>query len=129
MIQIRQGVFETNSSSTHSITIAPESDFNKWKNGDVYLNEAWWSVSNNPNEDKTFLTKDEAINLLESCEYYKGNENLSDMSDAEINEVFRNWEIYTFENYWSDYLESYEERYATEHGDVVVAFGQYGYGY
>ena len=39
MIQIRQGVFETNSSSTHSITIAPESDFNKWKNGDVYLNE------------------------------------------------------------------------------------------
>lgn len=127
MIQIRQGVFETNSSSTHSITIAPESDFNKWKNGDVYLNEGWWSGSNNPNEDKTFLTKDEAINLLESCEYYKGNENLSDMSDAEINEVFRNWEIYTFENYWNYYLESYEERYATEHGDVIVVFGQYGY--
>ena len=129
MIQIRQGVFETNSSSTHSITIASESDFDKWKNGDVYLNEGWWSGSNNPNEDKTFLTKDEAINLLESCEYYKGNENLSDMSDAEINEMFRNWEIYTFENYWSDYLENYEERYTTEHGDVVVAFGQYGYDY
>ena len=129
MIQIRQGVFETNSSSTHSITIASESDFDKWKNGDVYLNEGWWSGSNNPNEDKTFLTKDEAINLLESYEYYKGNENLSDMSDAEINEMFRNWEIYTFENYWSDYLENYEERYTTEHGDVVVAFGQYGYDY
>ena len=129
MIQIWQGVFETNSSSTHSITIASESDFDKWKNGDVYLNEGWWSGSNNPNEDKTFLTNDEAINLLESCEYYKGNENLSDMSDAEINEMFRNWEIYTFENYWSDYLENYEERYTTEHGDVVVAFGQYGYDY
>ena len=75
------------------------------------------------------MTNDEAINLLESCEYYKGNENLSDMSDAEINEMFRNWEIYTFENYWSDYLENYEERYTTEHGDVVVAFGQYGYDY
>ena len=129
MIQIRQGVFETNSSSTHSITIASESDFDKWKNGDVYLNEGWWSGSNNPNEDKTFLTKDEAINLLEYYGYYKGNENLSDMSDAEINDVFRNREIYTFENYWSDYLENYEERYTTEHGDVVVAFGQYGYDY
>lgn len=42
MIQIRQGVFETNSSSTHSITIASESDFDKWKNGDVYLNDGWW---------------------------------------------------------------------------------------
>lgn len=129
MIQIRQGVFETNSSSTHSITIAPESDFNKWKNGDVYLNDGWWSSSNNSNRDKTFLTKDEAINLLGSYEYYKRNKDLNDMNDEELNEVFRDWDIYTFENYWSDYLESYEERYTTEHGDVVVAFGQYGYDY
>lgn len=129
MIQIRQGVFETNSSSTHSITIAQESDFNKWKNGDVYLSDGWWRGSNNSNEDKMFLTKDEAINLLESCKYYKGNKNLSDMSDAEINNIFKDWCIYTFENYWSDYLESYEERYTTEHGDVVVAFGQYGHDY
>lgn len=129
MIQIRQGVFETNSSSTHSITIASESDFNKWKNGDVYLNDGWWSGSNNSNRDKTFLTKNEAINLLGSYEYYKRNKDLNDMNDEELNEVFRDWDIYTFENYWSDYLESYEERYTTKHGDVVVAFGQYGYGY
>lgn len=129
MIQIRQGVFETNSSSTHSITIAPESDFNKWKNGDVYLNDGWWSSSNNSNRDKTFLTKDEAVNLLGSYEYYKRNKDLNDMNDEELNEVFRDWDIYTFENYWNDYLESYEKHYTTEHGDVVVAFGQYGYDY
>ena len=127
MIQIRQGVFETNSSSTHSITIAPESDFNRWKNGDVYLNDGWWSSSNDPNKDKTFLTKDEAINLLGSYEYYKRNEDLNDMNDEELNEVFEEWEIYTFENYWDDYLEDYETHYTTEHGDNIIVFGQYGY--
>nr|DAQ07440.1 MAG TPA: hypothetical protein [Caudoviricetes sp.] len=127
MIQIRQSVFETNSSSTHSITIAPESDFNKWKNGEVYLNEGWWSSSEDPNKDKTFLTKDEAINLLGSYEYYKRNEDLNDMNDEELNEVFRDWDIYTFENYWDDYLEDYETHYTTEHGDDIIVFGQYGY--
>ena len=127
MIQIRQGVFETNSSSTHSITIAPESDFNRWKNGDVYLNDGWWSSSNDPNKDKTFLTKDEAINLLGSYEYYKRNEDLNDMNDKELNDVFRDWDIYTFENYWDDYLEDYETHYTTEHGDNIIVFGQYGY--
>ena len=127
MIQIRQGVFETNSSSTHSITIAPESDFNRWKNGDVYLNDGWWSSSNDPNKDKTFLTKDEAINLLGSYEYYKRNEDLNDMNDKELNDVFRDWDIYTFENYWDDYLEYYETHYTTEHGDNIIVFGQYGY--
>ena len=85
MIQIRQGVFETNSSSTHSITIASESDFDKWKNGDVYLNDGWWSSSDGSNKDKTFLTKDEAINLLGSYECYKHNEDLIDMNDEELN--------------------------------------------
>lgn len=127
MIQIRRGVFETNSSSTHSITIAPESDFNKWKNGDVYLNDGWWSSSEDPNKDKTFLTKDEAINLLGSYEYYKRNEDLNDMNDEELNEVFGDWDIYTFENYWDDYLEDYETHYTTEHGDDIIVFGQYGY--
>lgn len=127
MIQIRQGVFETNSSSTHSITIAPESDFNRWKNGDVYLNDGWWSSSNDPNKDKTFLTRDEAINLLRSNKYYIGDEDLDGMGIEELNEVFRDWDIYTFENYWDDYLEDYETHYTTEHGDNIIVFGQYGY--
>lgn len=127
MIQIRQSVFETNSSSTHSITIAPESDFNKWKNGEVYLNEGWWGESIDPNKDKTFLTKDEVINLLEEYEYYKHNEDLNSMNDEELNETFRDWDIYTFENYWNDYLESYENHYVSEQGDDIVVFGQYGY--
>lgn len=35
MKQIRQGVFETNSSSTHSLTICTEEDYNKFINGQL----------------------------------------------------------------------------------------------
>lgn len=34
MIKIRQGVFETNSSSTHSICICTEAEYEAWKRGD-----------------------------------------------------------------------------------------------
>jgi hypothetical protein len=35
MLQVRNGVFETNSSSTHSICICTKSDFDKWKSGEL----------------------------------------------------------------------------------------------
>ena len=35
MIQIRQNIFETNSSSVHSITLCTEDEFQKWKNGEI----------------------------------------------------------------------------------------------
>ena len=33
--QIRRGVFETNSSSVHSLTMCTGSDYDKWKNGEL----------------------------------------------------------------------------------------------
>lgn len=35
MRQIRLGIFETNSSSTHSIVICTDEEFEKWKNGEL----------------------------------------------------------------------------------------------
>ena len=37
MKQIRLGVFETNSSSTHSLTICGKAEFEAWKMGEKYL--------------------------------------------------------------------------------------------
>lgn len=34
MISIRKNVFETNSSSTHSLCICTEEDYKKWENGE-----------------------------------------------------------------------------------------------
>lgn len=36
---IRRGVFETNSSSTHSISIVAQEDYDKWENGEVLFDE------------------------------------------------------------------------------------------
>ena len=35
MKQVRRGVFETNSSSTHSITICTEDEYEKFKRGEL----------------------------------------------------------------------------------------------
>ena len=37
---MRRGVFETNSSSTHSLTICTEEEFEKWQNGEL-LFDRW----------------------------------------------------------------------------------------
>lgn len=36
-------------------------------------------------------------------------------------------DIYTYDNYNRDYLESFKSIYTTANGETVVAFGQYGY--
>ena len=38
MRQIRKNVFETNSSSTHSITMCMKSDYDKWVSGELVWN-------------------------------------------------------------------------------------------
>jgi len=54
--KIRIGTFETNSSSTHSITMCKESDFNKWKNGEMYWDR--WGEKLVP-KDEVESTEDE----------------------------------------------------------------------
>lgn len=60
MKQIRQNVFETNSSSTHSLTIVALEDFEKWKNGELLYdrwNDKFVEVPSNEEEvDEDFET-------------------------------------------------------------------------
>lgn len=41
-VQIRQGVFETNSSSTHVLSLFNKEDWNKFKNSDNQFFMDWW---------------------------------------------------------------------------------------
>ena len=43
MIQIRQGVFETNSSSVHAIAICTQDEWNKLQSGEYLVNE--WGIN------------------------------------------------------------------------------------
>ena len=125
--QIRLGVFETNSSSTHTLTICSKSDFEKWKRGELLLDE--WS-------DKFIDVKKISEKDLESYynsikkPYYKNYKDLDDDERESIkNEYMKNEVSGTTYDDWRDdgYLEIYSQDYKTENGDEVVAFGKYGY--
>ena len=112
MINIRNGLFETNSSSVHSLTMTSGANYDKWADGDVVYDE-------NENE---FITLDEAkarYKILEGN--YSDNDELADLLREEY--------VYTFETYDTahEYYETFSDSYITENGERVVAFGYYGH--
>lgn len=119
--QIRQGVFETNSSSVHSITMCTQNEFNEWRNGKVYRNNGWWSNSTSHLKDKCFLTYDEAMELIKSSRWYKPMDENDD-----IDEYFQEYEIYSYEK-WGYYYETDVTHYTTPNGEDIVAVCYYGH--
>lgn len=117
---IRRGTFETNSSSTHSITMCKESDFNKWKNGEMYWDR--WNeslVSKEEVEKEMAKLKEEFIS--EHPDYDKDDIDWEEQLEDYLNS---DKEYYTYEEFNDyDYMEyeTFEDSY-----DGVVAFGYYG---
>ena len=64
--QIRHSVFETNSSSTHSLTICSKEKFEAWKRGDVLFDQ--WSEEFIKTVE---LTNDQKIDAKDDYEYRK----------------------------------------------------------
>jgi len=122
---IRRGVFETNSSSTHSITMCSKDEYDNFDSGKLYLNEGGWS-SLSGNKDKQFVTKDEAIEILTNNKYPPETD-LNILSGDELEEYFTENKIYSSKKYFDSDLESFENTYKTKSGETVVAFGKYGY--
>lgn len=121
MIQVRQGVFETNSSSTHSITMCTKNEFNEWVDGKIYRNDGCWYDSTSVLKDKDFLTYDEAIELIKSSKYYKPMK-----EDENVDDYFKKYEIYSYNN-WGEYYETDVTNYTTPNGEEIVAVCYYGY--
>lgn len=131
--QIRRGTFETNSSSTHSISICTEDEFTKWKNGELlYDEETEEFVPTNllSDEDKLYAKEDYEI---KKDEYSKDWDDLSDDTKEKYYHKYakENW-VDTVGLTYEDWLnenscfETYTYRYKTEHNDKIVAFGYYG---
>lgn len=116
MIQIRRGVFETNSSSTHSITMCTEDAYERWKNGELLFSR----------DGECFLTREEVIAEIRDNEYYEGPDPA--MLKPEDFQEATDGDIVTYEQWFEcDYLECYKERFTTPGGEIVIAFGKYGY--
>ncbi len=99
MRQIRRNVFETNSSSTHSITICMKSEFDKWVAGEL----AWdrWHKKLVPITPEVQKSMDDGD------------------GDYLTYDQFSDWDYMEYE--------TYENNYTTPNGDKIVAFGYYGY--
>lgn len=147
IFQVRQGVFETNSSSTHTLTICSKEDYEDWKRGDKFwLDNDWGKLQTN----KSFVTPEELAELTEKYneeeqkridagdEYAK----ILDM-DKVLNERrdYDSWEdsywdtersaleAYTMDDWYqrNGDLETYERTFTSPSGDEMVAFGAFGY--
>lgn len=133
MKQIRHNVFETNSSSVHSITMCMKSDYDAWCNGEV------WFLNRRLPKGKTspFFTWDEVVEFLKSYEYGPSEEELMDIlelkenNSTELEEALVEYEFYSLDSYEycnSDY-EHYCEEFTTPSGERVVSFGYSGASY
>lgn len=141
MIQSRDNVFETNSSSIHSMTIAPKSEYDAWVEDDNILFYP---------EDNEFVTRDEAIDSVRKRDadyanslwynplkdYYLKNDiedgiaykHIDDVPDEFVVPYLAYNGYYSYKMYDEYYeYEHFHQTYTTENGDKIVAFGYYGY--
>lgn len=126
--QIRRGTFETNSSSVHSLTMCMKSDYDRWKNDNLFLFKGsdYGYLEESPKYNH-FYTKDEAIEFEKTSKYSSIDEC---KNDDEIMETLHENEWYDYDYFWDEYYEYYEtfeDTMTTTNGEEVVSFGYYGH--
>lgn len=129
--QVRRGIFETNSSSVHSLVMCMESDYDKWDKGETLLftGSAWGYPENNRPLRNHFYTKEEAI-AFEKSSKYPPDEDFDWNDDENVMEMLHENEWRSSEDFWDDRygeFEHFKDTMTTPNGDTVVAFGYYGY--
>lgn len=129
MIQIRHNVFETNSSSVHSMVICTYREYIDFRAGKVFY------VDSNLLEKK-FVTWDELLDILKnrsitiSSNTYENVIRLHDNEeDEELEAYLKDWGIYTFGSYNDNEYESFHRDYTSPSGDHICVFGYYGESY
>lgn len=119
--QIRQGVFETNSSSTHSLTMMMKSDYDRWYKDNLYLYNGWGLGFDFSQPVKNGLyTFDEAVEFAKKNKYYRNKDEID-------YDVLRYIGFISWDDKGSEYLESFYNEFTTPSGETIVAFGEYGY--
>ena len=101
-LQIRTGLFETNSSSTHSLTMCMKEDWEAFKRGDK-LYDDW-----------------------ECCLV-----NTEDVTSSDDEYAYNDERYYTYEQFeteiWGNWEENILETFTTPSGEKIVAFGYAGH--
>lgn len=136
MLNIRQGVFETNSSSTHSITVTTASNYRAWLRGELRFNELTEEFVSKPPLPEHL--KQQCQEHYESTKqpHFKDWDELTEEAKSQLYEIYARayspddrsflthpeWKT---QHYGCQFSEVF---YTTEHGDEIVAFGYGGEG-
>ena len=144
MKQIRKNVFETNSSSTHTLAICTEDEYKDWKDGKLLFNK--WRETFVKNSIK--ITKQDREEAQRCYNQYKGKyyKDWFELTDEEREEYTYNHiaqqrrqeKTFSFEengltyqefmqNCRNDGLETETSHYTSPSGDKLVITCAYGY--
>ena len=122
--QVRRGVFETNSSSVHSLTMCSKSEYDEFEKGNMYI-ERWGS---------RIYSKEELIENFKKMRDWRTKElkysGVDWNNEEEFNRVLEETDFVTGDKYWdivSEEYETFEKSYTGKNGESVVAFGYYGH--
>ena len=123
MITIRNQTFETNSSSTHSMVICTDEEYEKWSNGELFASR--WCSGFKTKEDVIEECKQEYSEMFDS----EGNF-ISDDDYDTVEDFLNDWhtEWYGLDDWVGD-LESDENTYTTSSGETLKIVCRYGADY
>ena len=132
--QIRRSVFESNSCSTHSLTMCSEEEFEQWKNGELLFDE-WGHESF---VKANCLSDDDKKYAAQDYENHKDefSKDWSDLSESAKEKYYTKYakennvvdeDAKTYEEWQCSELETFVDRYTSKSGDKIVAFGKNGY--
>ena len=134
MINIRTGLFETNSSSVHSMILCDTNDYDAWLQGKKLLNSDYFYRYSLVRDDEIpmFVTPEEAAKYDVNYPYPPAKRGDWDELELEWKDEDGNWhnrKFITLEEYEEGYCRWYDrfnEEYITPKGDEVTCFGYYG---
>ena len=114
MIQTRGNIFETNSSSTHTLVISTEENIDKWMNDELYYC-IWYTedMEKAGFQKKDFYTEEEVKNICEKVN--------------SVGDYREEYFITGSEFCDCDALEISQYKYTTPGGEKIRIVAQYGY--
>lgn len=120
MIQVRCGVFETNSSSSHAIVVCTDEKYRLLEDGKAFIHK------------EEVVTFDEAKKMAKSdkCETY-GEDRTPEQIDAMTIEEFAEWlydtdlDLCTFDSFKEEHWYPFHKVITAESGEVFHVFGSY----
>ena len=128
-LSVRQGVFETNSSSVHACVILPENEYNLWKSENLYVKTS----SEDGHRKFTVMTKEEVDDKYLN-EYLEGTDSTRENYDHDDYADWLRWDKdltrykeFGYNKYEGFYYDSDTTTFVTPSGDIMVADSYFGY--